>query len=547
MTRASLALLALPLALAACGAIVSPLRIRGSERVVNATDFGVKADGMTDDGPAIQRMLAAASSAAGPARLLFPAGRRIRVATAPERYALRFDGAVDVTLDGQGSTFLLGPDVRFLRLRGSRRITVRSLQVDFDPLPFVDGTVAAVNAKERYLDVSVGAGEGERLRGGPTKQDGEQAFFAMLWHSGAYGLVSRHYWTERMEPGSAANTVRVFTDGNFREFGDIKPGEWRISLPVPGIAHRYGPGGCVDVFDNDTVTFEDVEVWSAPWFAFRVIRNRGEIVFRRVHVRPKPGTGRLTSSWRDGFHVKGNSGSLLWEECILSGMNDDAFNISTHCSRVRKRLSPTTVEVVQTYPLDPMPWHEGNTLSAADFGSRTLLGTARIIHVAGWTTERRIDGQSAASPVTLSIDRPIPGLDAGAMVWEPESANPHTTLHRCTIENSCRFQSPVTLEGCDATALLWFYAEEIEGPFPSHVVVRDCLLRRGRGNPRLAVSFAGRVNADGRPSAIRDVVFERNRVWGDFSMIGLDRARLDRNEFLEPGARVRIEGCTAPE
>jgi hypothetical protein len=78
-------------------------------------------------------------------------------------------------------------------------------------------------------------------------------------------------------------------------------------------------------------------------------------------------------------------------------------------------------------------------------------------------------------------------------------------------------------------------------------VVRDCLLRRGRGNPRLAVSFAGRVNADGRPSAIRDVVFERNRVWGDFSMIGLDRARLDRNEFLEPGARVRIEGCTAPE
>jgi len=515
--------------------------------VVRAADFGVKADGVTDDGPAIQRMLAAAASVSGPACLVFPAGRRIRVATAPERYALRFDGAVDVTLDGQGSTFLLGPDVRFLRLRDSRRITVRRLQVDFDPLPFVDGTVAAVNAKERYLDVSVGAGEGERLRGGPTKQDGEQAFFAMLWHPGAYGLDSRHYWTERMEPGPAPNTVRVFAGGDFREFGDIKPGEWRISLPVPGIAHRYGPGGCVDVFDNDTVTFEDVEVWSAPWCAFRVIRNRGEVVFRRVHVRPKPGSGRLTSSWRDGFHVKGNSGSLLWEDCTLSGMNDDAFNISTHCSRVRKRLSPTAVEVMQTYPLDPMPWHEGSTLSAADFGSRTLLGAARIVHVAGWTTERRIDGQPAASPVTLEVDRPIPGLDVGAMVWEPESANPHTTLRRCTIQNSCRFQCPVTLEGCDVTALLWFYGEEIEGPFPSHVVVSDCLLRRGRGNPRLAVSFAGRVGGGDRPSAIHDVVFECNRVWGDFSMVGVDGARLERNEFLEPGANVRIEGCTNPE
>ncbi len=165
----------------------------------------------------------------------------------------------------------------------------------------------------------------------------------------------------------------------------------------------------------------------------------------------------------------------------------------------------------------------------------------------GWTTGRRVEGQPAASPVTIEIDRPIPGLDAGAMVWEPESANPHTTLRRCMIQNSCRFQCPVTLEACDVTALLWFYGEEIEGPFPSHVVVRDCLLRRGRGNPRLAVSIAGRLGGDGRPSAVHGVVFERNRIWGDFSMIGVARARLDQNEFLEPGASVRIEGCTELE
>ncbi len=226
--------------------------------MVKAADLGVRADGVTDDGPAIERMLAAAGSVTGPVRLVFPAGRRIRVATAPERYAFRFEGVTDLTLDGGGSTFLLGPDARFLRLRGSRRITVRRLQVDFDPLPFGDGTVAAVNAEGRYLDVVVGAGEAARLQGGPTRQDGEQALFAMLWHPGAYGLLGRHYWVERMEPGPAASTVRVFTGGKFREFGDIRHGEWRISLPVPGIAHRYGPGGCLDIFDNDTVTFEDV-------------------------------------------------------------------------------------------------------------------------------------------------------------------------------------------------------------------------------------------------------------------------------------------------
>jgi hypothetical protein len=132
------------------------------------------------------------------------------------------------------------------------------------------------------------------------------------------------------------------------------------------------------------------------------------------------------------------------------------------------------------------------------------------------------------------------------MVWEPESVNPRAVLRRCVIQNSCRFQCPVTLEACDVTALLWFYGEEIEGPFPSHVVVRDCLLRRGRGNPRLAVSFAGRARGDGRPSAIHDIVFERNRVWGDLSIFGVDRVRLDGNEFPETGASVRIEGCVNP-
>jgi hypothetical protein len=101
----------------------------------------------------------------------------------------------------------------------------------------------------------------------------------------------------------------------------------------------------------------------------------------------------------------------------------------------------------------------------------------------------------------------------------------------------------VTLEQCDVTALLWFYGESIEGPFPSDVVVRDCILRRGRGNPRLAVSFSGPSAGRDRPSAIHDVLFERNRVWGDFTMIGVDHARLDSNEFLEPGAAVRREGC----
>ncbi|NLX96858.1 MAG: hypothetical protein GXY83_11835 [Rhodopirellula sp.] len=106
---------------------------------------------------------------------------------------------------------------------------------------------------------------------------------------------------------------------------------------------------------------------------------------------------------------------------------------------------------------------------------------------------------------------------------------------------SCRLQSPVVLDACDVTALLWFYGERVEGPFPSRVVVQDCTLRRGRGNPRLAVSLVGRKPGQSGPSVIHDVLLRGNEIWGDLSIVGVDGACLEKNHFCEPGAVLRIE------
>jgi hypothetical protein len=238
--------------------------------------------------------------------------------------------------------------------------------------------------------------------------------------------------------------------------------------------------------------------------------------------------------------VKGNGGELLWEDCVLSGMNDDAFNISTHTCHVTKIVSPTEIDIAPTYPLDPIQWVPGGLLMASDFDTRTLIGHGRVERVLWNNNQREVNGKA---PHTLILEKPIEGLKEGAMVWQPGAANPHTTLRRCRIENSCRFQTPVTLDHCEVTAFLWFYGEKVEGPFPSNVVVRDCVLRRGRGNPNLAVSFLGRVKGAAGPSAVHDITFEHNHVWGNFEMTGVDDARLIGNEFREAKASVRIEEC----
>jgi len=515
---------------------------------LDAARFGAVGDGVADDGPAIARMLDAASRERRPVRLRFAAGRTYLVRTAPERYVFRLRGVTDWALDGGGSLFLLDPHLRFLDLAGSRRVTVRRLRVDFDPLPFADGTVTEADAARRQITVRLHADRAERLAGGPTREDGEQAFFAMLWHDGPYGPVSRHCWVHQMTAGDAPDVVRLTPDPSFRDYAAIVPGAWRVSLPVPGIAHRYGPGPCFRVRENETVLFEDVDLWSAPWFAFEVTRNAGAVTFRRAHIRPKPGSGRLMSVWRDGFHVKSNRAVLLWEDCELEGMNDDAFNISTHTSVVEEMPTPTRVVVRQKFPLGFVPWRAGAALAAADERARRWIGQTKVTRAAEGPAPQPIQGEPTAPRVTLDLERSIAGLGPGAMVWDPEQTNPRTTLRRCRIAMSCRLQSPVTLEKCQVTALLWFYGEHVEGPFPSRVRLLGCDLRRGRGNPTHAVIFSGAPDpgaapgAGEPPRAIHDVVVRGNAVRGGFVLEGAEDVRLEGNRFLEQGAPILLRG-----
>lgn len=519
-------------------------------QVLEATEYGLVADGVADDGLAVQRLLDAASAVDGPVELRFPENRTVYVKSMPTRYVFPWRGISDTILDGGGCTFVLDPKLRFMELTESRNVTVRRLNVDFSPLPFADGTITAANAGERYLDVRLAEYVAAPPIGGPTREDGEQAFFAMLWHQGAYAVESHHCWVERMESIGDGRTVRVHAAESFDAYGDIVSGEWWVSLPVPGIAHRYGPGECFKLRDNDTITFEDVGLWSAPWFGFGVSRNRGEVTFRRVNIRPKPGTDRRMSIWRDGFHVKGNSGVLLWEECTLSSMNDDAFNISTHSSAVLRVLEPNRIEVRQKFPLLPIPWREGATVIAVDEPARRLLGTATVVAVETGPEPALIQGHPAAPLATLTLDLPIPGLAEGVMVWDPAQCNPDTTLRRCRIDMSCRMQSPVRIEHCEVNALLWFYGEHVEGGFPHDMVVCDSILRRGRGNPSTVLSVsgapspeAGAPEAAARPRAIHGLRIENNEIWGGVAIQGVEGLTLADNRFLEQGAPAAILGC----
>jgi hypothetical protein len=538
-TGISLALAA-QLALATAGAMAA------EPVTLDAVEFGLRGDGRTDDGPALQKMVAEARALAGPKRMVFPAGARILVASGTERYALRLDEVEDLVVEGRGATFLIDPELRFLHATRCRELELRDFNVTVAREVAVDGTVTGQSAPGRQLAVRLDNPEQHELLGGPTREDGEQDFFGMLQNEEDGIRDSHHYYVEgatTREDGTVVIAGRDPLPARWRQ--RLAGGLVRISLPVPGIAHRFGPGPMVRIDRCENVRFSQVEIWSAPWFAFEILRNRGEVEFRAVHIRPQPGTGAATSSWRDGFHVKGNSGRLLFEDCIIEGTHDDAFNVSTHGWKVTEVLAPDRVRLRQVFPIQYMPMQEGgNLLILSADGTRRLL-PANIVALAAEAAEDVFDPREHKAPeVTLTLDRPVAGLAVGCLVWDLSTANPSTVIRRCTMGNSCRFQSPVTLEDCRSEALLYFYGDKLEGPLPSGSTIRNSTMNKGRGNNTLAVAIKGwrdKAPSPLPPAAefpLQNIRITGCTIRGDVSVDGLHGLDLDDNTFREGRAII---------
>jgi len=162
---------------------------------LRATDFGVKADGKTDDGPAILRMVLAAREKDGePVRLVFPKNRVIHAATGKNRYLFPLQHTKNVMIDGGGSTFLLDPHIRMVDLNFARKPVLKNFNVDYTVTMFIESVIESVDPKRGYVDVKVlDSGEAKNL-GGPTKQDGEQWFGGFVWcENGKHPKAARHF------------------------------------------------------------------------------------------------------------------------------------------------------------------------------------------------------------------------------------------------------------------------------------------------------------------------------------------------------------------
>ena len=520
---------------------------------LDALEFGLHADGVSDDGPAIRAMLEAAASVEAPIALRFPKDKVIAVKTGTERYVFHLHRREQLTIDGNGCEFVLDPYLCFIDVFDCEQITVQDLQVDYSLQATAPGTVMALDEAAYTVDVQLDWPDYAARLGGPTDKDGEQAFFGMLLLDAPYEVKKvKHFYVFGSED-LGNGRVRIQSDAahvkGLRK--SLKLGETRIGLPVPGLAHRHGPGALCRIDYSGDILFQNVEIWTAPWFSFQLFRNRGDVTMQQVHVRPRPGSGKVLSSCRDAYHAKGNRGQLLFVDCILSGLGDDAFNISTHSSRIRKINTPTDIEIRQQFPIQYIPFEVGDTLVVMDGANNEIVAERRILAIeetAVKTADREAasyDTQFAgnAPVVRLRLDAPIEGMQVGQVAFNRQSSNPINIIRGCSMDRSSRFQANVELEKCRIEAFTWFYGDPIEGPGPEMVSVRDCEVRarmtfNGWGGSKVPSDYEPQVDS----AMLKTVTLEGNELWGPVTIQKALEVKLSGNRFpSKAGKQLKVQ------
>ncbi len=120
---------------------------------ISVKNFGVAGDGTSDDGPAIRKAVEAAIKGGPGTKLVFESKTYRLGANKGGNGQIRLVDVDGLTIDGNDSTLLLHPQNGMFDVLKSRNVVIRGFTIDFDPLPFTQGTISRVDAGKGYFDL----------------------------------------------------------------------------------------------------------------------------------------------------------------------------------------------------------------------------------------------------------------------------------------------------------------------------------------------------------------------------------------------------------
>jgi hypothetical protein len=379
---------------------------------------------------------------------------------------------------------------------------VNGFTVDYDPLPFTQGTITEVNATDGWLDFRVQQGyrhpvdEYETLGLKPPQKDWGVVFDPVERHR-RWDVNMHFFMKEFARSPAGADVARVFfVDEARKDLANVRPGDRYV------ITFKYGNSGANNELSGcDNCRFEDFTFHMAKYgMTFAVVNSTGRNVFRRVKIAFKPGSDRLIVTPKDGFHCKANRVGPLIEDCFFEGLLDDSINISV-CPYWIKKIIATGVYAMNGTPA------VGDSLTAFTPSKSEMVEGFVVKSV------KRYAEKPKWNEVVLDREIQNPGVnDTGddfpggpeklkfTGMYNTDACGANYVVRNCTFREQRRHAILVrapggliegnTIDGVGGSGV--YMTNEIgsfyEGPVPRDCVIRNNVFRNTQGTPIVAGS-----------------------------------------------------------
>ncbi|MBL7223383.1 MAG: right-handed parallel beta-helix repeat-containing protein [Candidatus Brocadiae bacterium] len=484
-------------------------------------DYGAVPGTEENSAPGIEAAIAAAIEAGPGAEVVLDAGTYRVEGDEGESAAITIGEAKGITVRGQGTKTLLvvtNPRQGCFFLGVCEGVTVADMAVDWDPLPFTQGHIVAVDVEGGTFDFELQEGYPDLSM--PMFEQAPEPF-------GKWGMVfdrkkrllkagaPDHTFMESWEHVEGRVWRMHPTAGNRRNVRFMEPGDRFVYMA------RGGPGGAAFFFHSKQCGVRNFTVYSAPGLVTGSVASDA-IHFDGLQVRHKPGTDRLLTSDADGIHVQQNITGPTIENCFFEGMADDSINIYYPPNVVKEVVSPTELVLVRGGIIQP-----GDRLRVVESGAGIIRGEA---------TAETVERQRGGLMVTLSM--PVEGIIAGP---DNKTADTIHNLSRCgagfQIRNNVfrnHRRHAVYIKATDGVVednviervaglgiVIADCADWPEGVVPSNVVVRNNVIRDvgyalGYGQGHMGAAIQANATARGFKLAgqrtLRNIAIEGNTI-----------------------------------
>lgn len=463
--------------------------------VIDASEYGADPTGQTDSTTAIQDAFAAAKEAkengASHVTVTFPEGEyHIYKDHAEKReyhtsntnsiqnpvktIGLLLEEQEDLTLNGNGSLFVMHGNMMALAVVHSKNVTLENFAWDFAVPTVSEMTITDLGTEDGmpYTDFFIPDCCPYEIKGNTLQWNSEPSPYTGQYYwtengiHNAYSIVATHpdegmtraYFTSE-SPFNGVERIQTLDENQLRiTYRSSRPAMQKkgMILEFASSAHRETAGAFT--WESENITAKNVDVHFMHGFGWLVQMSR-DVYFEECDLMPREGSGHYTVSYADGIHASGAAGDLVIENCNFSNTHDDPINLHGTFTRVERRVDDhtLTLKYIHTQQGGFPQFHAGDEV--AFFTRDTLESTdGEAVYTVDEVLSQPGEDGNDLRTMQVRFTEPLPERLADKIGSEPKyvaeniTYTPKVTIRGCTFQNVptrgilCTTRQPVLIE-----------------------------------------------------------------------------------------------------